>query len=436
MKLEKKYGLTIDQVLPGSIAQEVGLKSGDVILQVNGEPLTDLISLQLALASGEAELLIQSAAEVWELAIEREEDETLGATFQSAVSRVRVCQNNCSFCFVRQMPPGLRPALYLRDDDWRLSFLQGNYITLTNLLSEDWQRIISLSTSPLNISIHTTNPQLRRQMLGHPKAGEIMEQLKRLANAGIHFHGQLVLVPGLNDGEELVRSLWDLAQFRESLDSLAVVPVGLTSFREGLPKLRPFSKNEAAFVIAEVDKWQRKFRTCGPGTYYASDEFFLLAEQPLPEAEYYDDYPQLENGVGMVRLFLDEIDQNIHRLAETGSGLDCQLATGRLALPIMQEVSERILQASSGRVKIEPVAAESFLGDRVTVAGLISGEDLLKLPSDPRPLLLPDLCLNADGIFLDDLTPEELERKMGRRICVVPATGEGLVEFLLKELDR
>lgn len=436
MKLEKNYGLTIDQVVPGSVAQEVGLKSGDVILQVNGKPLTDLISLQLALAAGEAKLLIQSEAEVWELALELEEDETLGVTFQSAVSRIRVCQNNCSFCFVRQMPPGLRSGLYLRDDDWRLSFLQGNYITLTNLVPEDWQRIISLSTSPLYISIHTTNPQLRRRMLGHPKAEEIMDQLMRLANAGIHFHGQLVLVPGLNDGEELVRSLTDLAQLTQALDSLAVVPVGLTSFRDGLPNLRPFSKNEAAFVIAQVEMWQRKFRTCGPGIYYASDEFFLLAEQPLPEAEYYDDYPQLENGVGMVRLFLDEIDQNINRLSEAKSGLDYQLATGRLALPIMQETSERILQASCGRIRIEPVAAASFLGDRVTVAGLISGGDLLKLPSDPRPLLLPDLCLNADGLFLDDLTPEELERRMGRRVCVVPATGAGLVEFLVKELDR
>lgn len=432
-KLHEKYGLQIDQVIPQSVAAEVGLKTGDIVLAVNKEPLYDLISLELALASGQALLTIQSEEEIWELDLELDEDETFGVTFQKAVSSTRICQNKCPFCFVRQMPPGLRQGLYVRDDDWRLSFLQGNYITLTNLKPQDWEQIISLGISPLYISIHTTNPLLRHELMGHPKAGEIMKQLEALAKAGISFHGQLVLVPGINAGAELERSFKDLASLVPALNSLAVVPVGLTAFRDGLPALRSFEREEAAHVLHQVDSWQAEFRKTGSGIYYASDEFFLLAGRPIPSKEYYDDFPQVENGVGMVRLFLDGLEKNLARLKKTRE-FECQLATGKLALPILTDAARRIKQATEGRVRIETVAADSFLGPEVTVAGLIAGEDFLKLPPDPRPLLLPDLCLNADGVFLDDLTLEQLQEKMGRRVCPVPATGEGLIEFLKKEL--
>ncbi len=436
MKIRNGHGLIIDQVAPESVAEEVGLLPGDAIVMVDGKPLSDLISLELALASGQVLLTIQSADEVWELHLELDEAETLGVTFRSAVSKVKVCENNCPFCFVRQMPSGYRKGLYLRDDDWRLSFLQGNYITLTNLEPQDWQRLTALATSPLYVSIHTTNPQLRSKLLGNAKAGEIMWQLERLAAAGIYFHGQLVLVPELNDGAELARSFKDLAALVPALSSLAVVPVGLTAFRDGLPAVRAFQAEEAAAVLAEVDGWQETFRRHGLGRYYASDEFFLLAGRTIPRAEYYDDFPQLENGVGVVRQFWDGLDGEISSLAQTTAEIDCQLATGSLALPILQEAAARIRTVTAGRMKIEVVAARSFLGPEVTVAGLISGRDFLQLPADERPLLIPDICLNADGVFLDDLTPGQLQAQLGRKVFPVSATGEGLVEFLKKGLLR
>ena len=434
MELNAKYGLKIAHLTPGGIAQQVGIREDDIILAVNSEPLWDLISLELALASGQALLTIQSPEEIWELDLQLDPDETLGVTFQRAVSSVHLCQNNCSFCFVSQMPKGLRRDLYVRDDDWRLSFLQGNYITLTNLKAPDWERLLSLGTSPLYISIHTTNPRLRCQLMGNPRAGEIMEQLQTLAKAGISFHGQLVLVPGLTDGVELERSLGDLASLGSALNSLAVVPVGLTAFREGLPSVPAFGSDEALAVLAQVDLWQAKFRPGGLGIFYASDEFFLLAGQRIAPREYYDDFPQLENGVGMVRLFLDDLEAELEGLGAFSGKLDLQLATGKLALPILTQVAGQIEAATEGRVRLEVVAVDSFLGPTVTVAGLIGGRDLFVLPKDPRSLLIPDLMLNADGIFLDDLTPQQVQKQLGRRVCVVPATGRGLVEFLEKEL--
>ena len=307
----KKHEHIVKSLMPGGIGEELGIEPGDKLLAINGNEIQDVFDYYYYEESEQLLLLIEKPdGEEWELEIEKDEDESLGIEFdQSLMDEYRSCRNKCIFCFIDQMPPGMRETLYFKDDDSRLSFLQGNYITLTNMSEKDLERVIRFHLAPINISVHATDPELRCRMLHNRFAGNVLERIRQLYEAGIEMNGQIVLCPEINDGEQLDRSIRDLAGFLPYMRSLSVVPVGVTKYREGLYPLRTFTSVEAAAVIDQIEGWQRKIYA-RHGTHFvqASDEFYILAGRQLPEEERYDGYIQLENGVGMVRLLLTEVE--------------------------------------------------------------------------------------------------------------------------------
>ncbi|WP_406676199.1 DUF512 domain-containing protein [Neomoorella carbonis] len=435
-----KQGAVITAVRPDSIAAALGINPGDVLVAINGERVPDLIVYRYLCADENLEVEIEKpGGERWLLEIEKDYDEDLGLEFAaSTFDGLRRCGNKCLFCFVDQMPRGLRPGLYIKDDDYRYSFLHGNFITLTNLKPRDWEYILRWHLSPLYISVHTTNPQLRSRLLGNPRGGEIMAQLKKLAAAGIQMHTQIVLCPGLNDGLELDRTIKDLSSLFPAVQSIAVVPVGLTSRREHLFPLRRVTPEEAAAIVNRIAAWQAGFRRrFGCGLVYGADEFYLLANLPLPPASYYDDFPQTENGVGLTRLFLDDCKAALANLNRSEiQARRVIIATGTLAAPVLAElVQEVTARAGNLEARVVPVT-NFFFGPQVTVAGLLTGRDLLRGLKEAASwarekegvILLPDVMLKKDApVFLDDLTPEMLAAELGVEVEVVPATGKGLV---------
>ena len=315
--MKKKNGHLIAAIEPGSIAEEMELEAGDYVIAVNGQELEDVFDYQFLINDSYIELTVQKAdKEEWILEIEKEYEEDLGIIFQSSLmSEYKSCTNKCIFCFIDQMPPGMRETLYFKDDDSRLSFLQGNYVTLTNMKDSDIDRIIRYKLAPINISVHTTNPQLRCEMLHNRFAGTSLEKIKRLYDAGIEMNGQIVLCKGINDKEELDKTISDLSAYIPYMESLSVVPVGLTKYRDGLFPLEKFEKKDAEETLEIIEKWQKYlFETHGTHFVQASDEFYILAEREVPKAEQYDGYVQLENGVGMVRLLLDECREALDEL--------------------------------------------------------------------------------------------------------------------------
>lgn len=410
-------GALISAVQPGSKAEAAGLVIGDAILRVNGEKMQDLIDLSFALSEERVELEVKKhSGEIVRLRIRKKLDEALGFEFESAVfDRVRTCANKCIFCFVDQMPVGLRETLYVKDDDYRLSFLYGNFVTLTNLTEVDFQRICRLHLSPLYISVHTTDGLLRQRLLGIPRAAKIMEQLQQFADAGIEMHTQVVLCPDHNDGEYLTRTIRELAALRPEILSLAIVPVGLTRFRTTCMPLRTFTSSEAAAIVDEVAGWQQQFRAETENSFvYLSDEFYLKAGRPLPADEIYDDYPQLENGIGLVRSFIT----------------DWQAAGGCSKLVVNCKIPERVvmvvagtafapsltelLQPLSAAVQVEAVD-NRFFGSAVNVSGLLTGSDIAahvrSLAKQPQRLIIPATTLRkGTEVFLDGMTLGELRQ--------------------------
>lgn len=301
----------IKEVIQDSIAAELEIEAGDVLVSINGQPVVDVFDYRYLSEDEELVLLIRKAdGEEWELEIEKDADEDLGLVFEEGLmDAYRSCRNKCIFCFIDQMPPGMRDTLYFKDDDARLSFLQGNYITLTNLSEEDMERILFYKLSPINISVHTTNPELRCKMLNNRFAGEALDKIKRFYDAGLEMNGQIVLCKGYNDGEELERTIHDLTAYLPLMQSVSVVPIGMTKFREGLAQIEPFTKEDAGKVLEIIAKWQKIIlEKYGTRMIHASDEWYLLAGLPLPSEEEYEGYPQLENGVGMVRSLSEEVD--------------------------------------------------------------------------------------------------------------------------------
>ncbi|MDN5326718.1 MAG: hypothetical protein PWP41_1414 [Moorella sp. (in: firmicutes)] len=438
-------GARITAVRPDSIAAELGINPGDEVVAINGEPVPDIIVYRYLCADENLRVEIKKAdGETWLLDIEKDYCEDLGLEFAGPTfDGLRRCANNCLFCFVDQMPAGLRTGLYIKDDDYRYSFLHGNFITLTNLAPGDWDYIRRWHLSPLYISVHTTNPQLRRQILGNPRAGAIMDQLGRLAATGIQVHTQIVLCPGLNDGPELERTVKDLSRLFPAVQSIAVVPVGLTSKREGLFPLRRFTPVEAGEVVTRIEEWQSGFRQrFGRGLVYGADELYLLAGIPLPAAAYYDDFPQTENGIGITRLFLDEYEVAVERIPRALTRpRRVVVATGVLIAPVLTRLVQR-LAAGVTNLEARVVAVPNlFFGSEVTVAGLLTGQDLLaglgEAASWARErngvLILPDVMLKSDApVFLDDRTPAMLGGELGVRVEIVPATGKGLVAGILE----
>jgi putative radical SAM enzyme (TIGR03279 family) len=433
----------IVEVIKGSIAEEVGLEKDDILLAINGTEIIDVIDYIEWMESEELELLIRKAdGEEWEIEIEKEAGEDLGLKFEhDLMDEQRNCRNKCVFCFVDQLPKGMRDSLYYKDDDWRLSFLVGNYITLTNLSDCDVDRIVEKQISPLYISVHTTNPQLRKKMLNNRFAGDVLKYLYRMAEAGIKVHTQIVLCPGWNDGEELDRTIEDLWQLRHSVQSLAVVPVGLTGHRQDLSYVAPFKADEAARVIEQVEKWQERCRAQGGGGFvYAADEFYILADRKFPPAEYYDEFPQLENGVGMTVEFLKEFDEAIEDYIEESNVIGVNMAepvkrtviTGRSAFGIISGMVQKVNEQFGSQISVIPVE-NRFFGTSVTVAGLVTGSDIvMTLKNTSRDLgdmlLIPDTMLRkGQDVFLDDMTVPQLTEETG--MVVVPVSVRGY-EFL------
>lgn len=404
-------------VEPGSIAAELGLAKGDKIISINGQPLRDYIDYQYETAENYFTLEVKKVnGEYWQLEVEREPGEELGIIFDGIIfDRLKLCRNNCLFCFVKQQPSGMRDSLLLKDDDYRFSFLQGSFITLTNLSEEEFARIIALKLSPLNISVHTTDLDLRVRMMKNPEAGRIMEQLRRLAGAGIRFNTQVVLCPGFNDQDKLDRTIEDLISFYPSIISLGIVPVGLTKYRDGLDKLRGYDREGAREVLKQIKSWQEKVRGLyGENFIYCSDEFYLLAGEELPLYEEYNGFPQIENGIGLTRLLWYEFEKLKPSLPPRVGEKSIAIVTGVLGAEVFKPIKKRLDLIEGLNLEIIPVE-NSFFGESVTVTGLLTGSDIIKGLAEkeelPDQIIIPGITLNEEGKFLDDLTLRDLEER-------------------------
>ena len=428
----------ISRIEPGSIADELGIEPGDLLLTVNDSVIEDVFDYHFLIHDEELVLLIEKPdGEEWELEIEKDYDEDLGMEFeQGLMDEYRSCRNKCMFCFIDQMPEGMRETLYFKDDDSRLSFLQGNYVTLTNMSEHDIDRIIRYHLEPINISFHTTNPELRCKMLHNRFAGEALKKVDRLYEAGIEMNGQIVLCKGINDGEELERSIRDMSRYLPYLRSVSVVPVGLTRYREGLYPLKSFTKEEAKGVLEIIHRWQKKlFKEHGIHFIHAGDEWYLLAEEEIPEEERYDGYLQLENGVGMIRLLREECKEAFQALPGDEKSRRVSMATGLLAYPELCRIADVLKEKYPGtKVQIYPIRND-FFGEKITVSGLITGGDLirqLKGKDLGERLLLPcNMFRSEEDVFLDDVTLAEVEEALQVRADIVKSSGQDLIDAIL-----
>ena len=429
----------IKEVLPESIAEELEIEAGDVLVSINEQPIKDVFDYRYLSEDEEITLLIRKPdGEEWELEIEKDAYEDLGLVFEEGLmDEYRSCRNKCIFCFIDQMPPGMRDTLYFKDDDARLSFLQGNYITLTNLSEEDMERILFYKLSPINISVHTTNPELRCKMLNNRFAGEALEKIKRFYDAGLEMNGQIVLCKGYNDGEELERTIHDLTAYLPLLQSVSVVPMGMTKFREGLAQVEPFDKEDAVEVIGIIKKWQDIIlKHYGTRMIHASDEWYLMAGLPLPSEEDYEGYPQLENGVGMVRSMNEEVDWCLKELKGDNRTRKLTLITGTLAEPVIREQLEKI-QKKYPNIDARVVGiVNHFFGEQITVAGLVTAKDIIDQLKDidlGEVLLIPEVMLRSgEEVFLDDLTVSDVEKALQTRVGIVKSDGEAFVEAVIE----
>lgn len=438
MKKEREH--VIKAVEPGSIAEELELVPGDVLVSVNGQPVGDVLDYHYLINEEYLEILVRKAdGEEWELEIEKEYEEDLGIEFENGLmDDYRSCSNKCIFCFIDQLPKGMRKTLYFKDDDSRLSFLQGNYVTLTNMSDADVERIITYRLEPVNISFQTMNPELRCRMLQNRFAGDALKKAQRFYEAGIVMNGQIVLCKGINDSAELESSIEKLSRYLPYLQSVSVVPVGLTEHREGLYPLEPFTREDAQKVLEQIHRWQdRLYREQGTHFIHAGDEWYLLAGQDFPKAENYDGYLQLENGVGMVRLFREELAEALaeRRNDEPAAARKVTIATGMLAAPILQEAADQIEAVYPG-IKLQVIPVENhFFGERITVAGLLTGQDLKNQLSGrdlgEELLLTENMFRDGEEVFLDDMTAEELSGALQVPVTIVKSDGKAFLEAVL-----
>ena len=434
----KKQLHVITAVEPGSIAEECGLEPGDRIAEINGNEIEDIFDYQYYIQDEFLNVLVLTKDdEECMLEIEKEEDEDLGILFESSLmDEYHSCCNKCIFCFIDQMPPGMRETLYFKDDDSRLSFLQGNYITLTNMKEKDLDRIIRYHLAPINISVHTTNPELRCQMLHNRFAGDIMDKIRRLADAEIPMNSQIVLCKGINDGEELDRTIRELGDFLPFMESLSVVPVGLTKYRENLYNLEEFTKEDAAKVLEQIHGWQEHFKeTRGTSFVHASDEWFILAGQDFPSEEYYEGYGQLENGVGMMRLLITEVENRLDELEGDSRKRKVSIATAKLAYPTIVNLARKIQKKYPGIEIHVYCIMNHFFGEKVTVSGLLTGQDIIAKLKEQElgdVLFLPANVLKADeDIFLDDISLKELSDSLQVPVNIIQSEGEDFVNKII-----
>ena len=437
----KKHRQIICDVEAGSPAGRAGILPGDELVSINGVPVVDLIDYEYLTADSILDLAIRTpGSEIRSVAVRKGEYEPLGLSFPtSLMDPVRPCRNRCMFCFVDQMPKGVRSSLSFKDDDWRLSFIMGNYVTLTNISEPEFERIVSRHVSPLYISVHSTEPDLRRRMMSNPTAGELMRKLRKLKDAQIRFHCQIVLCPGINDGDHLIRSIEDLASLAPMASSVAIVPVGLTKYRDGLPSLRGFTSEEARAVIRDVSDRQDGFlQTMGTRFVFLSDEWYLLAGLPLPAADEYEEFPQIENGVGLVRLFEEEFNAALAEKALPISSGTLHFAGGFSVTEVMTGILKK-LESYGFTLNTHPIRNEWF-GGNVTVAGLVTGHDLVSQMKDRidgiDTLYIPGVMLREkDDVFLDDMCLSEAEELLGVRILPFRG-GEDLINKIWLEHSK
>lgn len=420
----------ITHVQPGSIAQRLGLATGDKLVSIAGEPIIDQIDYQALTAQERFDMMVEDAGGQTRTVHVRKEDwEPLGLTLdQTIVSKPRPCRNHCIFCFIDQMPPGMRKTLYVKDDDWRLSLMMGNYITMTNIDDHELDRIIRRKVSPLFVSVQCTDPDMRVKLLRNPNAAKIMDNLRLLKSNGIRFHAQMVLCPGWNDGEILKKSLEDLETLRPAVQSIALVPIGLTKFRDGLPYIKPYNKQMATNLIESVKPYQERFlREIGTRLVFPADEFYCLSGLPLPTDEEYEDYPQIENGVGMLRMFETDLEYAVEDLpmTETPPRRIC-IATGTSVAPFLRELADK--HAPRGTtVEVRPIV-NKFFGESVTVTGLITGQDLVAQCQDVQAdeILIVRSMIRAEGdLFLDNMSVDEVRSKLPCPLKITENSGEG-----------
>ena len=412
----------IASVIPASPADRAGLESGDDIVSVNGKLVLDILDFRFETAHEQVTVECMREGRSFVSTIEKDAYEHLGIEFEEDLfDGLRLCQNSCIFCFLQQMPKGLRPTLYVRDDDFRLSFTQGNYLTLTNLTGEDMDRICSQKMSPLYVSVHATDPELRARMLGNPKAELIMEQLRRLAASRIRFHTQIVLCPGVNDGAHLERTVDDLAGLFPATESIAIVPVGLTKHRKSLRRLRTADAQVAREVMALCLRKQQEFRArYGTRLVFASDELHLISKRGIPSSSAYEGFPQLEDGIGVTRIFLDELSRLRRMKTPSPRRGSYVLVTGTLAKPLLEQFAEWMSSHPGVRARVCEVS-NGLLGETVTVAGLMVGADVIRALGDVQSgeeILIPSVALN-ERRFLDEVTLDDVRVALRARVTAV-----------------
>ncbi len=432
--------VTVFEVTKGSLANKCGIKKGDILISVNQNDVRDVLDYRYYITEKHLSLLIHRGPELLTFTVDKEEYDDLGLEFETyLMDKKHTCRNKCIFCFIDQNPHGMRDTVYFKDDDSRLSFLLGNYVTLTNLKDEDIDRIIKMRLSPINISVHTTNPELRCMMMKNKHAGDVLRYLKRLKEADIAINAQIVLCKDVNDKAELEKTLTDLTDYLPALQSVAVVPAGITAHREGLFPLVPFNKEDANEVLDILNAFgERMLQKHGTRLVFPSDEWYLTAECPLPDEDYYEGYPQLENGVGMITSMRAEFEDTLPYIAEDYDltrKIECSIATGKAAYPFISSLTEAIAQKNKNFICHVHEIQNDFYGHTITVAGLVTGGDIIRQLKD-KPLgdflVLPSVMLRDEqDRFLDDVTLDTVKTALNIPIRLSPSTGDGFIETLL-----
>lgn len=429
--------VTITEIAQGSLAEHSGIKTGDLLLTINESEICDVLDYRFYMTEEQLTIGLQRGDKPYEVQLKKEEYEDLGLEFSSyLMDKQRFCKNKCIFCFVDQTPKGMRETLYFKDDDARMSFLFGNYITLTNLEDRDIERIIKMHISPINVSVHTTNPDLRTQMMANPKAGSSLAYIKTLTDHGIKVNTQIVLCPGVNDGAELERTLSDLGAMYPNLQSIACVPVGLTAHRETLYPLSPYTKEQAQEVIKIINRFgDAMAEQHGLRIAYPADEFFLKAEQAIPDYEYYGDFDQLENGVGLLALLGEEFSDALAMANDSEKTRTVSIATGEAAYEFMNTLAKKAEAVYPNLKVLVYKIINDFFGHNITVAGLVTGTDLLAQLEGKalgEELLLPTVMLRHEqDLFLDDVSVEELSKALQIPVKILAIDGFDLLSAML-----